>query len=255
MTLDNASLKVSIIIPFYNCAYVHHAINSALRQNYENFEVIVVDDGSTMHQDLIAPFMNKIRYFYKANGGTATALNKGIKESTGDLIAWLSSDDVFLRHKTRKQVAFMNATGADLVYSNFNLINERSRVTRRNAGLYLQRRLDFLKLLTKSCPINGNTVLVKKDLFSIVGPFDATLKYTQDYDMWIRMAGKAQIKMLNEALINYRHHDNMGSKIYVEEQWREIRLIQEKYKGMLARLIHCEELGLGDDCHETEGES
>ncbi|MGM7700954.1 glycosyltransferase family 2 protein [Pseudalkalibacillus sp. Hm43] len=248
--MNTANPKVSIIIPFYNCSYVHHAINSALRQTYQPLEIIVVDDGSTLNQHLITPFKSRIKYIYKKNGGTATALNRGIQESSGDLIAWLSSDDVFLRNKLRKQVDFMKKTGADMVYSNFNLINERSIITRRNAGLYLERRLDFLKMLTTSCPINGNTVLFKKSLIDEVGLFDESLKYTQDYDMWIRMACKTHIKMLNEALINYRHHDKMGSRQFHEEQWREIRMIQEKYKGMVARLIHCEESGKQEDCYE-----
>jgi hypothetical protein len=90
-------------------------------------------------------------------------------------------------------------------------------------------------------------VLVKKEVFSEVGYFDETLKYTQDYDMWIRMAAKFVLNVLDCPLLHYRVHDNMGSKKYVKEQWEEIRVIQEKYKGMLARLVHCEETGQ-EDC-------
>ncbi|WP_349410296.1 glycosyltransferase [Pseudalkalibacillus sp. SCS-8] len=242
--------KVSVVIPFYNCMFVGEAIRSVLRQTYKNYEIIVVDDGSTINQHLIHPYLDKVKYIQKPNGGTASALNKGIDTAGGDLIAWLSSDDIFLRGKLSKQVAVMEETGADLVYSNFNHINEQSKITRRNVGIVLDNRLDFLKQLPKSCPINGSTVLIKKDLFSTIGLFDESLKYTQDYDMWIRMAGKAHIHMINEPLINYRLHEKMGSKQHVEHQWKEIAMIKEKYRGMLARLIHCEELGKGDDCDD-----
>ncbi|SDI12958.1 glycosyltransferase family 2 protein [Alteribacillus bidgolensis] len=229
--------KISIVIPFYNCPYIDQAIKSALRQTYLNREVIVVDDGSTQHTTLIKPFLNQIRYIRKENGGTASALNTGIQSSTGELIAWLSSDDVFLREKLAKQVKFMHETNADMVYTNFNLINENSVVFKKDVGLILTSKLDFFKQLQKSCPVNGSTVLIKKDIFSSVGWFDETLKYTQDYDMWIRMGVKYDLKGLNESLLNYRKHDNMGSKRFVEEQWKEIKAVQEKYKGILARLV------------------
>ncbi|MCF6136893.1 glycosyltransferase [Pseudalkalibacillus berkeleyi] len=242
--------KISVVIPFYNCPYIHLAIRSVLRQTYRNYEIIVVDDGSTLNQNLISPYLKQIKYYYKDNGGTATALNKGIQVASGDLIAWLSSDDIFLRNKLHRQVQYMQETGADMVYTNFSLINERNRIIRENVGLVLGNRKDLLKRLPISCPINGSSVLVKKEIFTNVGLFDPTLRYTQDYDMWIRMAAKAKIEMLNETLLHYRHHENMGSKLYVEEQWKEIKQLQDKYKGMLARLIHCEELGYGGECDE-----
>ncbi len=244
--------KISIVIPFYNCPFVDQAIKSALRQTYRNREVILVDDGSTQHTSLINPFLNQILYIKKENGGTASALNTGIQSSTGELIAWLSSDDIFLREKLAKQVKFMQETKADMVYTNYNLIDEHSVVFKKDVGLILTSKVDLFKQLQKSCPVNGSTVLVKKEIFSSIGWFDETLKYTHDYDMWVRMAAKYDLKVLNESLLNYRVHDNMGSKRFVEGQWKGIKAVQEKYKGMLARLIHCEESGIDEDCSRDE---
>ena len=70
--------SVTVVIPFYNCPYIHLAVSSALSQTYKNVEVIVVDDGSTKHQHLLEPFMKRIVYLQKTNGGTATALNYGM---------------------------------------------------------------------------------------------------------------------------------------------------------------------------------
>lgn len=81
--------KVSIVIPFYNCAYIEQAVHSAIHQTYPHIEVIVVDDGSTEHVERLQPFMDSIRYIRKENGGTATALNEGIKHATGDYFVWL----------------------------------------------------------------------------------------------------------------------------------------------------------------------
>ncbi|MGA5688825.1 glycosyltransferase family A protein [Cytobacillus pseudoceanisediminis] len=90
---------VSIIIPFYNCKYVQRAIYSALKQTYRNIEVIVVNDGSTAHLPMIKPLKDNIIYIRKKNGGIASALNEGIRNSTGEYIVWLSSDDLFINTK------------------------------------------------------------------------------------------------------------------------------------------------------------
>src|SRR5689334_17046366 len=98
---------VTIVIPFYNCAYIDQAVQSALNQTYKPLEIIVVDDGSTRHADRLTPYLPYISYMGKANGGTATALNHGIRNASGEYIAWLSSDDLFYPDKIAHQVAFM----------------------------------------------------------------------------------------------------------------------------------------------------
>ncbi len=234
----NESPKVSIIIPFYNCAYVNQAIESALNQTYTNIEVIVVDDGSTMHKQLILPYLSQVKYVYKKNGGTATALNRGIGLATGELIAWLSSDDLFLPKKIAKQVSYMKRTGADLVYSNFSLIDENNVVFRESVGTRLKTTIAFLNHLRNSCPINGSTVMVKKEIFKKAGLFNPKLKYTQDYDMWIRIAKHARIKSMDdETLLYYRKHGKMGSELYSGEQMIEIETLKNRYKSVIDELI------------------
>ncbi|MCA0987857.1 glycosyltransferase [Guptibacillus algicola] len=233
----NDSPKVSIIIPFYNCAYVNQAIESALNQTYKNIETIVVDDGSSMHKELIAPYFPFIKYVYKNNGGTATALNRGIGLATGELIAWLSSDDLFFPEKIAKQVSYMKRTSADLVYTNYSLIDGNNVVFRESVGTRLRTRLAFLKHIQNSCPINGSTVMVKKEMFRKSGPFNPKLKYTQDYDMWIRMARHARIKSMDEALLYYRKHEKMGSALFSDEQLIEIDALKKRYKNELDKLI------------------
>ena len=102
-------LLVSVIIPVYNgINYLQEAINSVFAQTYENVEIIVVDDGSTDGTwALIESCNSKIRSFKKENGGTASALNLGIRNAFGDFISWLSHDDLFMPEKLEKQVEFM----------------------------------------------------------------------------------------------------------------------------------------------------
>ncbi|MDE5121033.1 MAG: glycosyltransferase family 2 protein, partial [Trichodesmium sp. St19_bin1] len=90
--------KVSIIIPVYNCElYITQGIESVLNQTYTDYEIIVIDDGSTdnTHQ-VLQPYMKKIRYFFHENKGLSATRNQGIKMAKGELIALLDADDLFL---------------------------------------------------------------------------------------------------------------------------------------------------------------
>ena len=100
---------VSIIIPVYNGEnFVIEAIESALNQTYENIEVIVVNDGSVDRtEELITPYLRRLKYIKKENGGVSSALNLGIKESQGEYVSWLSHDDIYYPEKIKKQINFL----------------------------------------------------------------------------------------------------------------------------------------------------
>ncbi|WP_407271095.1 glycosyltransferase [Radiobacillus sp. PE A8.2] len=229
--------KVSIIIPFYNCKYVGKAITSALQQTYQNIEIIVVDDGSTRYVDKIAPFRNFITYVKKSNGGTATALNEGIRRAAGEYVVWLSSDDEFLPEKVETQLAFMKKQDAQISYTNFSLINGRSRVTMSKCNVSFPNKLAFYKSLKAGCTINGSTIMIKKALFQDVGMFDDSLRYANDYDLWIRMILTYAISFLDQPLTRYRVHRNMGTNNYAAEIEKETLLVQQRYKKSLDDLI------------------
>jgi glycosyltransferase involved in cell wall biosynthesis len=101
--------RVSIVVPFFNCAYVGQAIESALSQTHPNVEVIVVNDGSCRHTEQLTPYRDRIRIIDKANGGTATALNAGLRAASGAYWTWLSSDDLYHPEKVARQLAFICA--------------------------------------------------------------------------------------------------------------------------------------------------
>lgn len=120
---------VSIVIPVYNGAnYVAEAIESALKQTYKNIEVIVVNDGSTDNTEkIVKKYGDKIRYFYKENGGVASALNFGIKNMKGEYFSWLSHDDVYYSNKIERQIEELKNIDKDnILYSGFELINDKS---------------------------------------------------------------------------------------------------------------------------------
>ncbi|WP_100012239.1 glycosyltransferase [Lentibacillus sediminis] len=229
--------KVSIIIPFYNDPYVGRAIKSALDQTYENKEIVVVNDGSTSHSEKIKPFLDKIIYIEKGNGGTASALNTGIKSATGNYFSWLSSDDLYEPDKIKKQLAFMKSSKASISYGNYYLINGEDKVISLPAGIGISNKKSFLEYMLGGCIINGCTVMVEMSVFKVVGYFDEGLKYAQDYDMWLRILPFYDFHYFNEPLVKYRVHQGMGSKKYEREIPREINIVKKRHGKKLFFLI------------------
>ena len=161
--------KVSIVIPFYNCPYVDQAIASALAQTYPNVEVIVVDDGSNQHSERIVPFLDRINYVGKANGGTASALNYGIQLASGDYVAWLSSDDLFHPNKLAVQIPFMQKNEALISYTPFDKINESGQLLESSIAVRFPNQVEFVRSFLLGDAINGCTVVMKKELCARVG--------------------------------------------------------------------------------------
>ncbi|XJZ28212.1 glycosyltransferase family 2 protein [Bacillota bacterium Lsc_1132] len=232
--------KVSIIIPFYNCAYVDQAIQSALAQTYQNIEVILVDDGSTVFTEKIRPFLGKINYLKKENGGTATALNHGIDEATGEYIAWLSSDDLFFPEKIFRQMEFMLKNHAEISFTNYHIIDQNNEIVIPFCGRRLGHMVndiyqDFLKFNV----VNGCTVMMKKDVFEKVGYFNHKLKYTQDYEMWFRLLINGhKMHYLDEALTKFRQHKESGTSKYQPQMRQEMRVIEKIYRPKLIEYMN-----------------
>jgi teichuronic acid biosynthesis glycosyltransferase TuaG len=234
---EGIDMKVSIIIPFYNCPFVDQAIKSALNQTYKNIEVIVVDDGSTQHVEKVEPFKNRIRYIRKVNGGTASALNMGIRHATGKYFAWLSSDDMFVTNKIERQLAFMQSRGICVSYTAFQTIDKDNRsINQIHSKDMSQKRL--IRLLMAGCPINGCTIVADIDLLKKVGMFNESLRYTQDYEMWCRLILQTNIYYLDEALILYRVHNNMGTAKYSNDVVKETEVVKKMYKKMFNLFLY-----------------
>ncbi|MBU8772837.1 glycosyltransferase [Cytobacillus oceanisediminis] len=228
---------VSIIIPFYNCKYISRAISSSIKQTYPNIEVIVVDDGSTHYLPGIKPFKDRISYIRKKNGGTASALNEGIRKSKGNYIAWLSSDDIFINTKVETQLDFMKRGNYLFSYTNYYCINGKDKIISESVGPSNSSTEVLLNSLKLGCPINGSTIMMKREVFESIGLFDESLIYANDYDYWFRVLLNYEIGHLNIPLSLYRVHRNMGSKRYIYEVQKESVKVKSKYKEDLELYI------------------
>lgn len=209
--------KVSIIIPVYNGSnYLREAIDSALAQTYKNLEVIVVNDGSNdggKTEEIARSYGDKIRYFRKENGGVASALNLGIREMTGEYFSWLSHDDVYYPDKVEIQVDYIRNREKNIVlYSDYEFIDHESRFLKKKLiGEIGPER--FRLALIVSDPVNGCTVLIPKTCFDVAGLFKGSLRTTQDYDMWFRLARNYRFVHIPRILLKSRMHPEQGTHI------------------------------------------
>ena len=234
--------KISIIIPVYNGEnYLEEAIKSALNQNYNNIEIIVVDDGSVDGTRTIAErYLDRIRYKYKTNGGVASALNCGISEMTGDYFMWLSHDDFFYGDKVSSQVkaALEDPENRKFLYSNYDLLDMNCNTVYHCFSPYTKygdyTNKGVFPVLYGL--INGCTVMVHRSLFDEVGVFDPKLKTAQDYDMWFRMLRTHEPYYVDKRLVCNRMHGEQGSKTIAEF----VDNCQEQHKKMINSLT-CEE--------------
>lgn len=221
--------KVSIIIPFYNCSFVAEAIDSALKQSYPNKEVIVVNDGSTRYLEKLHPFLDKIQLIEKDNGGTASALNTGIKQAKGEYIAWLSSDDIYLPEKINIQIDWMEKHGYKISFTPFYIVDENKNILYEPIKIKFHSQTQLKKILRKKNLFNGSTAIIHQDVFSKVGLFNENLLYTQDYEFWLRASKYFSIGIVERPTILYRMHEEMGSKKYAAEVQEELNVMKQNY--------------------------
>ena len=206
----NLCPKVSVIIPTYQHAdFVGEAINSVLAQAYTDYEIILVDDGSTDGtKQIAAAYGNQIRYIYQDNRGLSAARNTGIQASKGQYVSFLDADDVWLPNKLKLEVEFLDThPSVKLVYSNYSYFGSRRGPKRTGfEGIPLSSGYGLKELFLNN-PILPSAVLVRKSCFEKVGLFDESLVQCEDLDMWLRIAASFEIDYIDIPLAKYRLHD------------------------------------------------
>jgi len=208
--------KVSIVIPVYNGAdYLDAAIRSVLAQTYKDIEIIVVNDGSNDNGEterVARSFGTAIRYFAKPNGGVASALNLAIKEMSGDYFSWLSHDDLYCKEKIAVQVDAMVKAGLGevILYSDYSIFtdNPDDAVHVKMWGVPPEH---FRYWITTTSALHGCTLLIPRLALEDYSGFNESLRTTQDYDLWFRLAEKYRFEHIPKVLVKARSHSSQGS--------------------------------------------
>jgi len=196
-------VAVSVIIPTFNRAEkVVRAISSVLSQSFTDFQLIVVDDGSTDGtKNVLSSFTNKIRCLYhNSNLGVSAARNTGIRESDAALIAFLDSDDRWLSEKLAVQMDFFREHPEVLVCQTDEIWIRKGR--RVNPGKkHVKPSGDIFEPSLKLCLVSPSAVMLKRTLLEEVGLFDEDLPACEDYDLWLRIACRYPVHLIREQLI------------------------------------------------------
>jgi glycosyltransferase involved in cell wall biosynthesis len=208
---------VSVVIPTYNsAAFLRGAIQSVLSQTYSDFEVIVVDDGSTDNTESVAhSFGDRVSYVKQENKGAGAARNHGIKRSQGKYVAFLDSDDLWLPGKLTEQIPLLDRESKiGLVYSDWAVVPEQGEAE----PSYLRNRPAasghvFDELIQCGFILTSGTV-VRRSCLDDVGYFDETLSIAQDYDLWLRICYRWKVALVNKPLVIKRNRDgNLSSNL------------------------------------------
>jgi len=214
---------VSVIIPVYNGAdYLREAIDSVLSQTFDDYELIVVDDGSTDDTPAIAKsYGASLTYIRQENRGVAAALNQGILRARGKYIAWLSHDDVFLPNKLERQVDFLQQFPEfKACYTDSYTIDSHGTIIQEWEAPWYPRQ-QAIRILFSRMYIGGCSMLIERACFDKVGLFNEKLRYTQDAEMWFRMLRHFEVGRVPGKLTKYRTHPDQGSRRNVEAHTAE----------------------------------
>lgn len=215
---------VSVIIPTYNRAdLIREALDSVFAQTYRNFEIVVIDDGSTDNTaEILRPLEEQglLRYIYQKNAGEAAARNKGLFEAKGQYIAFLDSDDIFEPEKLEIQTAYLQKyPEIGLVHSGYiKFDNAGTNLGYRDTSwfsgsIYPQMLLYWTTLMAV------DAVLIPKSVFEDVGLFNESLRTGPDLDMWRRIARRYPFGFINKSLARIRVHSGniSGDKMSAAE--------------------------------------
>ena len=231
--------KVSVIIPTYNRAHLlERSMRSVLAQTFKDFELIVVDDGSSDNtSEVVKKFSDaRIRYVkHKINRGGAAARNTGINLAKGDFIAFQDSDDEWLLEKLEKQIRLFESCGSHtgVVYCGFIKFNKGNALYYPPANVQQKDGNLSLQILRGNF-ISTQTLLIRRECFSIAGYFDERLSRFQDWEMIIRLAQSFNFCLVDQPLIVvYSTSDSLTNNSHAGMDAYEI--ILEKHYGLLSR--------------------
>jgi len=230
---------VSVIIPTFNRSEkVVRAVSSVLNQGFRDFEIIVVDDGSTDNtHEALSKYMSSIKYIRQSdNMGVSAARNRGIKDSTAPWIAFLDSDDYWLNEKLSVQIEFIDQNPntvacqtEEIWIKNGRRVNPKKRHKKPSGNIFAQS----LKL----CLVSPSSVIIKRSLFEDVGLFDETLPAAEDFDLWLRISCRHPIYLIDKGLVVKEggHEDQLSRKFSGMDRFRIKAIAKLIERGILSQ--------------------
>lgn len=227
--------RVSVLMPVYNAGkYLSKAIDSILSQTCKDWELILVNDGSTDNsEDIIAGYDDDRIYYIKnqENLGLIRTLNKGIDLCHGEYIARMDADDISLPDRLKKQIDFLDKHPEYIMCgTNAAVINNKEGITGK---IYNLTENDYLQIhLLFSVPFIHPSMMIRKNILEN-NRYDEKYKHVEDYELWHRVARLGKIANLKNELFEYRWHDSNVSVLHnkIQEELKD-KIIRDQLKNL-----------------------
>ncbi len=246
---------VSIILPSYNGwrrGYILEAVESCLVQTYPDFELLVIDDGSSDNTFLQCQKKiqdKRVKCFHQTNQGPSAARNMGIRESRGKYIAFIDDDDRWYPDKLKQQIDFLENNpdlNCGMLGTDLDIIDPTGRIiatlARPVSGDMYQHFLYNGNLCAPS------SVVIRKSVLDEIGPFRYDLHGTEDYELWLRIARRYPVFAINKPLTQYRLHPASMSRALVRfcwEKYRTLKIVVQEDPAIIAAEV------LGHSCDRS----
>jgi glycosyltransferase involved in cell wall biosynthesis len=230
--------RISIVTPSFNQArFIGRTVDSVLGQTGDfDLEYLVVDGASTDGTlDLLRAYGDRLRWISEKDAGQADAINKGLQRATGEILAWINSDDVLCPGAlARVALAFAAHPGTEWLHGRCQVADEDDRVVRRWISLYKHvrcLRYSFDSLLAENY-VSQMTVFWRRAAWDAVGPLDPSLRFAFDYDLWLKLARRGPPVYLGEApLACFRWYETSKSGAEFGRQFEEDAAVTARYAG------------------------
>jgi glycosyltransferase involved in cell wall biosynthesis len=223
---------VSIITPSFNQGkFLEETILSVLNQDYERIEYILIDGASTDNTlEIISKYKTRLAYsISEPDKGQTDVLNKGFSRASGQIMAWINSDDVYTPGVVREAVEFLVAhPQIGMVYGDLDFMDENGSII----GKFNAAQTDLAKLRRGFVHIPQPSTFFRADLWHKVGPLDPTFFFAMDYDLWTRLASISEFKYLpGKAWAKFRLHSD-GKTITADDRcWPEMLRVHYREGG------------------------
>ncbi len=231
-------MLVSIVTPSYNQArFLEATIQSVLQQDYPHIEYFVIDGGSSDgSQEIIERYADRLAgWVSETDQGQTDAINKGFTRARGEVLAWLNSDDTYQPGAVREAVEYLQShPEAGMVYGDTNFIDEDGRVI----GRFPARQTDYRRLRQGYVHIPQQASFFRTELWRQVGPLDPSFYFAMDYDLWVRLAGRAPLVYLPRLWANFRLHGG-GKTVAADDRcWPEMLRVHLRDGGSRFSILY-----------------
>ena len=231
---SQVSGRVSVIMPCFNGeSFIGEAIESVLAQTYHDMELVIVDDGSTDRSlEIIRSFGNAVRVFTQSNRGPSAARNKGIKEASGEFIAYLDADDYWEPRFAECMVTALTNSTAVLAYCGWQNIVPDGKSAPPFIPPEYENEGKLIALLSNASLWPIHATLTRRDVLLEIGGFNEELPACEDYDLWLRLTATHPIIRVEQVLSYYRHHKSLRVS---DKRGRDAEYIRQIKKAFIAQ--------------------